>query len=52
MKIWDRESATARISTRSFSDHLSNRVVEQVRKVFEVAEAGHFVVTSLPVERE
>jgi hypothetical protein len=52
MRTLGRESAIVQISTRSFSDHLPNKVGEQERRVFEVGEAGHFVLTSLPVEQE
>jgi hypothetical protein len=53
MTILDRESATVRISTHSFFDRRRSTVEGQARMGFEVAvEAGHSVVTSLPVEQE
>ena len=52
MKILGRESAIARISTRSFSGRLRYRVGAQEQMVFEVAEGvDRFVVTSLQVEK-
>jgi len=52
MKILGRESAIAPISTRSFSDRLQNKVGEQARMVFEVAEEGVHSAVSLPVEQK
>ena len=51
MKIWDRESATARISTRS-SGRLQNRVEEQAQMAVEVAGEELHSVASLPAERK
>jgi len=52
MKIWDRESATARISTHSFSGRLQSRVEEQARMAVEAAGEGpHSVVSLLAAQK-
>ena len=52
MKILGRESATARISTHSFSGRLQSRVEEQARMAVEAAGEGpHSVVSLLAAQK-
>jgi len=52
MKILGRESATARISTHSFSDRLLSKVEEQAQISVEAAGEEHHSVVFLQVEQK